>query len=323
MSANKTTATENEVQTPATTGPAPSIPAARIDADAGPAKKPSLKDRMKKMSAAPEAKKPAANKRPEYDAPQEAVDALARFIPADNIRAIAEKRAENAKTEVAEIMLKAFVAALWKNKVVPSNPKIIVRDGVGQPDMSAIFQVQDRFTPNNMKLPEIKPDMEEEQVVDLIVGALVDAGVEEDYAKKFVADEVSTAKRRNIRSLNELAEGHFGQDKQWVDATPAEQAVAEKLMDFLDTLSFEEQAIIRRDETKVSVKKDMLTRVCNYTRFDKDDPRGEGQVAAILKVFGPVNFPSHATLGLSDDEATKISKLQQAANEIIGSVQVK
>ncbi len=319
----KTTTEQTEVQTDA--APAPSIPLARVPGTdaAAPAAKPSLKDRMKKMSAAPKVEKVAASKRPEYDAPKEAVEALQRFIPADTVRAIAEKRAENAKVEASEIMFKAFVAALWKHKVVPSNPKIIVRDGAGQPDMSAIFQVQDRFTPNNMKLPEYKADAEEEEVIDLVVTALTDAGVEEAQAKKLVAAEVQTSKRRNIRSLNDLAEGRYGQDKQWVDASPAEQAVAEKLMDFLDTLTEAEQAIIRRDEMKVTVKKDFLTRVCQYTRFDKDDPRGEAQVGSILKIFGPVNFVSHAQLGLSDDEAGKIAKLQQAANEMIGSVQVR
>jgi hypothetical protein len=315
--------TETVTDATATTTATPSIPLARIPGDQPAAKKPSLKDRMKGMKAAPETKKPAASKRPEYDAPQDAVEAVRRFVPANLISTVAEKRAENAKTEISEVMMRAFVSALWKNKVVPSNPKIVVRDDNDQPEMSVIFQVQDRFSPNNMKLPEIKQDMEDEQIVDLIVSALIDAGVEPAFAAKFVTDEVTTAKRRNIRSLNELAEGHFGADKQWVDASEAEQAVAEKLMDFLDTLSPEEQAIIRRDETKVTVKKDMLTRVCSYTRFDKDDPRGEAQVAAFLKVFVPVNFPSHAALGLSDDEATKIAKLKQAADDIIGSVQVK
>jgi len=313
MSATKTTATENEVKTIET--PAPSIPAARLPDEAAPPKK-NLKDRMKGMKAAPVEKKATDEKKPTYDAPPEAVDALRRFIPADTIRAIAEKRAENAKDEASEIMFKAFCTSLWKNKAVPSNPKVVVRDEQGQPDMSAIFIVQDRFTPNNMKLPEIKVDMEEEDVVAKIVATLVEAGVEKDDAEKLVANEIETSKRRNIRSLNELALGHMNKEKQWVDATAKEQAVAEKLMDFLDTLDPQEQEIIRRDEMKVTVKPQFLTKVCQYAHA------GE-QVAAILRIFGPVNFVSHAAIGLSDDEATKILKLQQAANEIIGSVQVK
>ena len=62
----KTTTTEPEVQTDA--APAPSIPLARVpgnDAPAAPAAKPSLKDRMKKMSAAPKVEKVPAAELPE------------------------------------------------------------------------------------------------------------------------------------------------------------------------------------------------------------------------------------------------------------------
>jgi len=314
----------DEVQT--ATDVVPSIPAIRLPGAADPAPAPasrvSTKDRLKGMKKAPAVKTEVA-KRPEYEAPKEAVEALARFIPADIIRKTAEKRADNSNTEVSEVMLRAFCAALWKNKVVPSNPKIIVRDGAGQPDMSAIFQVQDRFSKDNMKIPSVSNDAEEEDVVAGIVAALVEAGVEEEYAAKLVSNEIETQKRRNIRSLNELALGHYGQDKQWVEATASEVEVANKLMDFLDTLSEEEQAIIRRDEMRVTVKKDFLTRVCQYTRFEKDDPRGEAQVRAILTIFEPTNFVSHAQIGLSDDEQTKVVRLQQAANELIGSTQIK
>lgn len=298
-----------------------SIPAARLPtpADAIPAEqtptKVSLKDRLKGMKAAPTAKKPPASKRPEYEAPREAVEALSRFIPASLIRKIAEKRAENADAEVSEIMMAAFCEALWRNKVVPANPKIIVKDG-DVADMSAIFQVQDRFTANNMAIPPVKPDAEEEDVVEAVVAALTDAGLEEADARRLVEAEINCQKRRGIRTLNELIDGHFGADKQWVDATPQEQKVAEKLMDFLESLSEEEQAIIRRDEVKVQVKKDFLTRVPQYAHC-------AAQVQAILKIFAPVHFVSHAEIGLQDDEATKVKRLQQAAGEMIGSAEIK
>lgn len=311
-----TTKTDNEIAT--STTPEVSIPVARIPDTSAPvpAPKKSLKDRMNKMSAAPEKPKAVAGKKPEYDAPKEAVDALARFIPADIIATVAQKRADNAKAEASVIMFKAFVKALFASKVVPGNPKVIIRDGAGQPDMSCIYMVQDRFAPGNMKLPEFKVDDSDETITASIVDTLVEAGVDRDSASTLVANEVSSAKRRGLRSLNELVEGSFGKDKQWVEATVKEQAVAEKLMDFLDTLTPEEQAIIRRDETKIAVKPQFLSRASNYAQSEKG-------LAAILQIFVPTNSVSHAALGLSDDEATKILKLQQAANEIIGSVQVK
>jgi hypothetical protein len=311
-----TTDPKTQVQTTADAIPAISIPGAVLPGTTPPAAKPNLKDRMKGLKSAPKTDKPAASKRPEYDAPKEAVEAIRRFIPADTIRKIAEKRAENANAEASEILFKAFCAALWKNKAVPANPKVVVRDGNDQPEMSAIFQVQDRFSPNAMKLPEIKPEMEEEDAVAVIIATLVEAGLEKADAEKFVAAEVETTKKRNIRSLNELALGHYGADKQWVEASPEEQSVAAKLMDFLDTLTDAEQALIRRDEMRISVKKDTLARVCQYAHCAP-------QVEAILKVFQPVNFISHSVLGIAEDEATKIKKLQDAANEMIGSVEVK
>ncbi len=306
------TATENEIATPT-----PSIPLARIPAeDSKPDSKLSAKDRMKGLSVAPKVPKAAAATRPTYDAPKEAVDALRRFIPAKAIWSIAEKRASNAESEASEILFKSFCEALWKSKVVPANPKVLIKDEKDQPEMSAIFQVQDKFSPGNMKLPEIKVEMEEEKIVSLIVNALVEAGAEKADAEKLVLDEIETSKRRNIRSLNDLAIGHYEQDKRWVEATPEEQVVAGKMMDWLDTLTPEEQALVRRDEIKVTVKKDFLTRVCNYAH-------GVEQLRGILQIFGPTNFVSHAALGLSDDEATRIKKLQQAADEMIGSVQAK
>ena len=291
----------------------PSIPAARLP-DEEPVK-PNLKDRMSRLKAAPSISKPVTVNRPQYDAPLAAIEALSRFIPADNIRKIAEKRASNANDEASEILFKAFCESLWKHKIVPSNPKMIILDGANQPDMSAIYQVQDRFTPSNMKLPEFTNDTTEEDIFEGVVDALANAGIEDVDARKLVTAEVETSKRRNIRSLNELALGHFDPQKQWVEATQAEQSVAEKLMDFLDTLSAEEQSLIRRDETKVTLKAQFLTRVCNYAHHPL-------QVEAILTIFSPVNFISHAVLGLSDNESTKILKLQQAASEMIGNIRV-
>lgn len=312
------TATEtNEIVT-TNAGPEVSIPVARVPDTTAPAPAPkkSLKDRMNKMSAAPEKPKAVAGKKPEYDAPAEAVAALSRFIPADIIATVAQKRADNAKAEASAVMFDAFIKALWASKVVPGNPKVVIRDDAGQPDMSAIYMVQDRFAAGNMKLPEFKVDTDDETISASIVDTLVDAGLGRDKATALVANEVSSAKKRGLRSLNELVEGSFGKDKQWVEASAAEQAVAEKLMDFLDTLTDAEQAIIRRDETKIAVKPQFLARASNYAESEKG-------LAAILKIFVPTNFVSHAALGLSDDEATKILKLQQAANEIIGAVQVK
>lgn len=295
--ADTKTATENVIET---NPPIPEV------------KKPSLSDRLKGLKAAPAAKAPAAAKRPEVIPPKEALDALKRFIPADIIRKAAEKRADNANKEVSEIMLGAFADAMWKNKAVPSNPKMIVTDADNIADMSAIFQVQDRFPSNNIAMQSVAPDANDDDVMDALVDTLAEAGLRKTDARNLVDNEVNCSKRHTIRPLNELISGRFGADKQWVDATPQEQAVAEKLLDFLDTLSLEEQSMIRRDDIKVTMKKDFLARVSQYVHH-------ESQVRAVLAVFKPVHFLSHAAVGLNQTETQKVERLKDAAAEIIGS----
>ena len=283
----------------------PSIPAARLPEETVPEPntKNRLKDRLKNLKTVPESKSTIV-KRSSYEVPATAIPAIKDFIASDVLRRSAEKYAARTADEAIKILFKAFCEALWNNKdSVPANPKINIPDEM----MSAIFQVHDRFPPNGMKLPDISPRMEEEEINEKIVSILIDAGVEADDAQNLVANEIKASKQHNIRSLNELVEGHYNNEKQWVNATPEEQSVADKLLDFIDTLTEEEQNLIRRDVTTVKVKSQFLSRVHQYAHHP-------AQVESILNVFTPVNFLANSTI----DETTKVKKLQQIVDKITG-----
>jgi hypothetical protein len=251
--------------------------------------------------------------RPTLPLPPQVVEAFKRYVGAKVLEEIVTERQKNAENEVSEACFDLYVEGLWQHKKQPTNPGLKLNNDRGQPDLEAMFQVQDRFTKNNIHLPEPETDKDGNPVETLqqaTVKLLVGLGLEKDLAEKFLAEEVDMRPVKSLRAFNELIFGHY-QGKDWVDATPEEKAVGQKLMDFVKTLPPEERKLVLKTEPQVTVKKDVIGRLPFYAKC-------AAHVKALLKVFTPVYFCSKAKLGISDTPQQKVDRLGDIAKDIIG-----
>jgi len=254
--------------------------------------------------------------RPDVPIPPAVVEAYKRFIGAAVLREIVGKRAELSEAEVDRAVFDLWVEALFKNGTQPANSSLkLDKEGApGRKDLEALFQVQDKFTKNNIHLPEPNPG---ETLQAATVRLLVEMGLPQDKAEAFVTKEVDMKPTKGLKSFNELKFGHYEGEgrKQWVDATPAEQAVADKLMQFVASLPPEERKLVLVTQPKVDVKKGAIGRIPAYCS-------SLAHVRAIFKVFEPVHFVSKAKLGISDTPAERVERLSEIAKEIIGTSDV-
>ena len=106
--------------------------------------------------------------------------------------------------------------SLYKNGTQPANPSLKeAKDG--KPDMEAMWQVQDKFTKNNIHLPEPKAG---ETLQQAAIRLLVELGLPQDAATAFITNEVDMRPQKGLKTFNELKFGHYEGEgkKQWVDA---------------------------------------------------------------------------------------------------------
>lgn len=257
-------------------------------------------------------KKPTAPKqdRPTVDVPSNVLQSFTRLVGAKCVAEIAEARQEVEAEIVKSEMLDAFGETLYKHGAVPANPKLETSIA-GRPDMSGIFQVQNRFKFN---LPEGNEDL-----TDRLISALQMAGQDKDVAKDMVEKEIDTTPVVTLRPFNELVNGHYegeGKNRTFVDATDKEKTVGQKLLEFVtgtsaEPLTEEERDIVLVHEENVKAKTGFLQRLKGYCA-NVDVLKG------VLKVVTPTHFISHMKLGISDTPEERQQRLKGIAVELIG-----
>ncbi len=249
--------------------------------------------------------------RPEVPLPPHVIEAFKRFVGAKVLAEIVSKRAENSENEVDNVVFGLWQESLWKYKSQPTNPALKL-DKNGKRDMEALFQVQDRFTKNNIHLPEAA-EGETPQVATIKL--LVEMGVPQDQAEAFLTNEVEMRPVKTLRSFNELLFGHT-EGKDYKEATDAEKAVAQKIMGFVQKeLTPDERKLVLLTTPQIVVKKGVIGRVPVYAKSLE-------HVKALFKVFSPVHFVGKAKLGINDTPAEKVERLKEVAADIIGNSEV-
>lgn len=239
-------------------------------------------------------------------------DVFKRWIEASNVFTLVESRKDNMAEEVSDYCVNAIAEWMVANKNFPGNPKLELKNSKNEPDISAIFQMQDRYTVK-------KKDGETETTPEMIVSSLVDMGLPLETAELIVKNELTFTSVTGSRPLNELLEGHF-ENRVFIEATEIEKIAGEKLAKFLLAekitdeivpLTDEEREVTIRTMSKIVVNKGFLERVTTYAKT-------VDEVKAIFKVITPVSFPSHPKFGISDTPPIRSARLVRAAADILG-----
>jgi hypothetical protein len=289
---------------------------------------PNAKDLLSKLTTG---KKPvksaeaARKERPEMDLPAEVQDAVRRFAGVHALAEVVEKSLDQEKEFVDQGCFEEWLQRLWKGRTRPANPAVKLEEG-GKVDVSLIFQVQERYSPN---LPEAKGEQSiQEATIAVLAESFHSLGMKEDEAvgaaTNLVTNELDFTPKTFI-DFNKLVNGHFegtGKNRTFVEASATEQAIATKVLQLLQCRTKEELADaepltdVEADqvvETKYSVvvKPGFLQRVCGYVNNLE-------QLRAVFMIIKPVKYPSHVKFAASDTPEERNRRLVAMAMEIMG-----
>jgi hypothetical protein len=286
----------------------------------------SAKDLLSGLTAGkkPTPKKAETSSRPEMELPAELEQTFKRFIGAHALCELVEARRDQEKAVLDVGCFDEWTERLWKSKARPANPSVKL-DKDNKPDMSAIYQVQERYV---MNFPAAEGADPAEVAIELFQNMFSALGMKDsealDSATRLVQNELDFTPKTTI-DFNRLVNGHYegeGKNRTWVDASDAEQTLASKVIALLncrsakdavdcDFLTDEEQAQLIEVKLNVTVKPHFLQRVCSYVNSLE-------QLRAIFTVIKPVKYPSHVKFAASDTPENKNRRLYSEAKDILG-----
>jgi hypothetical protein len=260
-------------------------------------------DKLNALNAAMETsedKKP--QERPTMPVPPAALAAFVRLVPALRILKIAEARKEIEEGIISDEMMMEYSNILWNLGSRPTNPRLQVKKADGRPDLSGLFQVQEKW--------KLEYEKGEAPAAVRIAAALVRAGFSQIVADTIVKNEISTQPLTTLsKPLNELAVG-----------TDLEKSAAEKLIGLafgerVEPLTAQERAVALKKVENVEVKDGILQRIKQYCSNAQ-------QLRMLFRVIKPVHFVSHAKYGESDTEEERTQRLATEALELVKGTKV-
>lgn len=241
---------------------------------------------------------------------------LNRWITAKSVSEVIDARLENSKDDLAEYAMNLVAEALWKTKTKPLNPTLTIKKAGGV-DSQAVFLFSDKFKYRFPDVPDgVKPR-------DHFIKVFVDLGIGLGEATKLVDQELDLNPVVGIRPLTELTQGHYGEKRQFFEATAEEKEAGRKLMAFLvaqatpgenvevEPLTPAERALIIKRDPGIKVKSGFLGRICNYAH-------SVDQLKAIFKVIVPIAYPAHQKFAINDTPESRANRLKDAVGDIIG-----
>jgi len=287
----------------------------------------SAKDLLGSLTAGkkPTKKVNAAATRPDLELSPALETAFERFAGAAALADVVDARRDQEKDFLNDGCFETWTERLWKAKNRPANPELKIEKG-GKVDIQGIYQVQERYTFNAPEVPDNKT-LEEiviEKFVDLFVATGMAQADAETKATQLVTNEL-TLSPKPIIDLDRLVNGHYegeGKNKNFVDATPTEQAIASKLIQMIKartpeelaavgTFTDEEEEAAVEYKAQVVVKKGFLQRVCTYVNSIE-------QLRMVFTVIKPVKFPQAKKFAEADTPDEKNRRLLAVACDILG-----
>ena len=270
---------------------------------------------------AKKAKKPTAKERNTLDLPKDVQGSLVKWVEAKLLSEVIDSRLKNKAEEVKEACLELMLEHLWEHGSLPGNPSLKLNNDAGHLDIQAIYILQKKF---KIRIPVVDDESPEETAARI----LVDAGLSEENAENLVEAELDMTPQTGVRPLNELVDGHYGENKEWIEASADEQEAGRKLLAFLtadsdesaqvavEALTDDERDTVIRRSNKIVVRAGFYERVKNYCTTPE-------QLTAVFQIVQPVHYPSRAKLGISDTERRKNERLAATAADILGVDMIK
>jgi hypothetical protein len=279
-------------------------------------------DVMGQLSALLPNAKPKAAKASKWELPltEEAKADAVRWINAKTVLEPIAKRMENAKNDFNEYALRYMAEKLFTNKNKPSNPLVIIHKSDKKTvDHQFQFMMNDKF---KYRFPDIPEGVSARLH---LIEFFTDLGLEEDDATRLVDNELDFNPIIGLRSLTELMEGHYGEEREWIDSSEEEKAAGNKLAMLLmwngdlnntpEPLTSEEKATVIDRSTGIQVKAGFYDRVATYTKT-------VDQLMAVFKVIQPIVYPAYPKFAVSDTETDKTARKIEAAADILGTLAV-
>lgn len=267
---------------------------------------------------APTTAKPKAGKPSKWELPltPEARADAERWLNGKSVLEPVEKRVENAKNEFIEYALDVMAQKLFDNKNKPSNPLVVLyKDGTKTVDHQFQVTMTDKF---KYRFPEV-PDGTDPR--DHFIEVFKNVGLHPNDAEKLVDNELDFNPITGFKTLTELLEGHYGEGREWIEASAEYKAAGQKFAALLlwdgsgdvpEALTPEEKAVVVQRSAGMQVKAGFYDRVATYCQ-SKD------QLLGVFKVIQPIIYPAYAKFAVSDTETDKTRRKIEAAADILGT----
>jgi hypothetical protein len=238
--------------------------------------------------------------------------AVVEYVELKTVYDLAESAFTPVKNDAKEVVFTEFAKLWFNSKNQPQNPTIEIhkKDGQGQKDIDhrAMFILQEKFYPH-LELDE------DSDPAEVAVKELVDMGVDPAKAKEFVENELDFDPEQSLRSFNELTKGHKG-DKNWIDATDAEKAAANKLLMFVlgqdtEPLTDDERDLVVQIKPNCTIKPGIYARLRGYCEKESD-------LKALISLLNPVYFLTRSKFAVSSTPVERNQRLVEVVAGVLG-----
>jgi hypothetical protein len=249
-------------------------------------------------------KSPPKAKAKTPDRPIKVVPELGDWVASATIFDVIEARKDVEAAPINEKLMDEFAEQLFNQGFQPVNPRVVTM-AHGEVDHQANFTVQAKFKLQGKTSDELKANLYE------VLGS-----------DDLFDGEIDCTPLTTLRPFNELVIGHY-EGKDFVPATKEEEAVATKLLQFVQGqftsfqkgysigLTDAERDLVLIHQDQMKVKPGFMDRVKTYCKT-VDELKG------VFKVITPVHFLSHAKFAVADTPQARQDRLVAAVGNFLG-----
>ena len=226
---------------------------------------------------------------------------LADWVASATIFEVIEARKDVEAGPINAQMLADFTEQLFNQGFQPVNPRVVTLKGVLEIDHQANWTIQSKFKLQAKTSAELRANLVE------VLG--------EDEGGRLFDTEIDCTPLTTLRPFNELAIGHY-EGKDFVPATPQEEAVATKLLNYIMTgkafpLTDAERDIVLVHQDQMKVKPGFFDRVKGYCKTVQE-------LRGVFGVITPVHFLSHAKFAVGDNPQVRQDRLVGQVGRFVG-----